>query len=498
MPVARRIASTAKRGACSPKSRTITISTIIFFSVSAIAAEGTSSRHHHVLQSISALPKVKHHVRHRQRPMTPTLNLLRGGGKNEVANKSRTSIPAQEASQPSLVPLLTSTLLLMISLSIVSLSPTPILIDQFGPSRATHILSTIAAVAAASEIILSPILGALLDSMGRKPALLASISSVAIMHAIVSTDSSALPVCIARYLCYVALPQFFVASQAVSGDVLASTPDKMGSLLGIQSALISGGFIGGVKIAALLGERGPKVAYAASSLLAIVSGMILAFGQRETLNKENRVAFDVQETKRKVIQAPIAAGHLLVGRGRKIGLLALLFSLQSMPAFIGDVFQVFCRDVWNLGQSAVGDVIAVFGLAGIVASVVGSVLVRKMGVQNFTSLAILSSSFFPLASMHSYKASLFALGLGFLGSCQTIGVVAELTAQVSVSGARQGEIAGERGALLAVTKIFAPLIYGGLYIVGSSFGFPQLVFAFNIVLTLICFTLSRQDVWRME
>ena len=416
--------------------------------------------------------------------------MLRGG---EVG-KSRTSPSEQQ--QPSLVPLLTSTLLLMVSLSVVSLSPTPILIDQFGPSRATHILSTIAAVAAASEIILSPILGALLDSMGRKPALLASISSVAIMHAIVSTNTDAVPVCIARYLCYVALPQFFVASQAVAGDVLAQTPDKMGSLLGIQSALISGGFIGGVKIAAMLGERGPKVAYGTSSLLAVVSGMILAIGQRETLDKEHKVAFDVEETKRKVIQAPIAAGHLLIGRGRKIGFLALLFSLQSMPTFIGDIFQVFCRDVWKLGQNAVGDVIAVFGLSGIIASVIGSVLVKKMGVQNFTSIAILSSTFFPLAAMHSYKASLFALALGFLGSCQTIGVVAELSAQVSKSGARQGEIAGERGALLAITKMVAPLLYGGLYIVGSSLGFPQLVFAFNVGLALICFALSRQDLWQ--
>ena len=422
---------------------------------------------------------------------TSALEVLRGG---EVG-KSLTS-PSAQQQQPSLVPLLTSTGLLMVSLSIVSLSPTPILIDQFGPSRATHILSTIAAVAAASEIILSPILGALLDSMGRKPALLASISSVAIMHAIVSTNTDAVPVCIARYLCYVALPQFFVASQAVAGDVLAQTPDKMGSLLGIQSALISGGFIGGVKIAAMLGERGPKVAYGASSVVAAVSGMILAIGQRETLDQEHKVAFDVKETKRKVIQAPIAAGNLLVGRGRKIGFLALLLSLQSMPAFIGDIFQVFCRDVWKLGQNAVGDVIAVFGLSGIIASVIGSVLVKNMGVQNFTSIAILSSTFFPLAAIHSYKAALFALALGFLGSCQTIGVVAELTTQVSKSGARQGEIAGERGALLAITKMIAPLLYGGLYIVGSSLGFPQLVFAFNVVLALICFTLSRQDLWQ--
>ena len=495
--------ATAKTGAPRRSRRACLI--ILFSSASIISVEGKSSHYHGVhpraSHIVTAIQRV--HVRHRQRPTMTELNLLRGGSvgrssKTEVTSKSLTaaSASAEQASQPSLVPLLASTLLLMISLSIVSLSPTPILIDQFGPSRATHILSTIAAVAAASEIILSPILGALLDSMGRKPALLASISSVAIMHAVVSTNTNALPVCIARYLCYVALPQFFVASQAVAGDVLASTPDKMGSLLGIQSALISGGFIGGVKIAALLGERGPRVAYGASSILAVASGMILAFGQRETLDETHKVPFDVKETKRKVIQAPVAAGTLLVGRGRKIGLLALLFSLQSMPTFIGDVFQVFCRDVWGLGQSAVGDVIAVFGLSGIIASVVGSILVGKVGVQNFTSIAILSSSFFPIAAIHSYKASLVALALGFLGSCQTIGVVAELTAQVSVSGARQGEIAGERGALLAITKMVAPLMYGGLYIVGSSLGFPQLVFAFNIVLTLICFVLSRQDVWR--
>merc|ERR1719183_1521115 len=74
-----------------------------------------SSPHHGILihQRPPALLSVTH-VRHRPRP---ALELLRGG---EVG-KSPTP-PSAQQQQPSLVPLLTSTGLLMVSLSIVSLS----------------------------------------------------------------------------------------------------------------------------------------------------------------------------------------------------------------------------------------------------------------------------------------------------------------------------------------------------------------------------------------
>mmetsp|Transcript_8105 Transcript_8105/g.17536 ORF Transcript_8105/g.17536 Transcript_8105/m.17536 type:complete len:479 (+) Transcript_8105:144-1580(+) len=418
---------------------------------------------------------------------------IRGGGGQRDNNVANAATPQPERN---LTPLLASTLLLMISLSVVSLSPTPILIAQYGSSRATKILATIAALAAASEIILSPILGAALDSMGRKPALTGSILSVVAVHAaVVVFRCGAIPICIGRYLSYVSLPQFFVASQAVAGDIMGSMPDKLGSFLGIQSALISAGFIGGITIAGRLSERGPEIAYGASALLALVSLAILMVGMKETLDDADKVTFDVEETKRKVMEAPVAAGHLLVGRGAKVGALALLLVLQSMPMFMGDVIQVYAREQWGLGQNGIANLISIFGLTGIVSSLVGSVLIKRIGLQNFTGLAILSALLFPLAAMVSYKASLIAVIVGFLGSAQTIGVVAELTAQVSAMGARQGEMSGERASLLALTKVICPLVYGGLYVLGSRIGTPQLIFAFNAVLALLSFILSRRDLW---
>jgi len=409
---------------------------------------------------------------------------------------SSISIGGGELPGYSLKPLLASTFLLMTAISIVSLSPTPILFDAYGPDRATSILSTLAALAAACEVVLSPILGATLDSVGRKPALIASIITVAFANFAASVDPSALPVALARFFGYVAIPQFFVASQAVAGDLFASAPEKMGAFLGLQGALISAGFIGGIMAAGKLTEwKGVKAVYGLSSVLALVAGVGVTLGMGETLRREERTPFDLAKTRSKVLRAPASAAKLLVSRGPTVRILALLLVLMSMPIFMGDVIQVYARKEWGLEPSGLAPLIAVFGVTNIVSMLAGSALIQKMGVKHFTGLAILCGVIFPLSATLSYKAALIGAVAGFMGSAQSLGVKAALTAKVTDLGVKQGEFAGEKASLLAMVKIVCPLLYGGLYVLGSKAGFPQVLFLFNVLLAVLAMVLSQRDVW---
>merc|ERR1711920_282410 len=101
-----------------------------------------------------------------------------------------------------------------------------------------------------------------------------------------------------------------------------------------------------------------------------------------------------------------------------------------------------------------------------------------------TAIAILSSVCFPLGSCVSFQAGLIGMMVGFLSSSQSLGVQAELVVQAGKfdddgAAANQGELAGERASLMALTKVVGPLMYGGIFYVGSKVKMPQLMFVFD-------------------
>lgn len=391
-----------------------------------------------------------------------------------------------------LTPLLVSNFLALLSFMTAALSPAPILINRFGSQKSTSILSSISSLAAVIEICASPVLGAILDSWGRKPAIILSISSIAIINGIVSRNTSPMAVSIGKFLVTICLPQYFVAGSAITADLLASSPQQMGTFIGIQMALIQIGLIIGITIAGKL-SGSPQLAYTLSSAFALLSLFVIAVGQRETLDSGDRVSFDISTAGRKILQAPASAARLVAGRrGGKVRLLAFLLVLQTLPQQRGDVFQVYARDVWGLEADSFAAFIKLWGGTGLLSSILGSALIGKFGIKRFTTLAILSSLCFPLGACISYRAGLMGMVIGFLSASQSIGVQAELVVQAGkFDGANQGELAGERASLLALTKVVGPLIYGGIFFAGSTVRIPQLMFAFDCALAFIALQISR-------
>mmetsp|Transcript_26109 Transcript_26109/g.38625 ORF Transcript_26109/g.38625 Transcript_26109/m.38625 type:complete len:516 (+) Transcript_26109:141-1688(+) len=396
----------------------------------------------------------------------------------------------------SLTPLLISNFLALLSVMTTALSPTPILIDRFGSQKATSILSSLSSLAAVIEICVSPVLGAILDSWGRKPAMILSIASISIINGIVSRNASPVAVSIAKLLVTISLPQFFVAGSAITADLLASSPQKMGSFMGIQMVLMQIGFIVGISIAGKI-SGSPQLAYTLSSAFALLSLFVITFGQQETLASTARVPFDTSTAVRKILQAPASAARLVAGRrGGKVRLLAFLLVLQTLPQQRGDIFQVYARDVWGLEADSFAAFVKLVGGAGLLSSLLSSILIGKMGIKNFTTISILSSLCFPLGSCISFRTGLIGVLIGFLASSQSLGVQAELVVQAGkYDGANQGELAGERASLLALTRVVGPLIYGGIFFAGSKVRIPQLMFAFDCALAIIALRISSYILW---
>lgn len=395
--------------------------------------------------------------------------------------------------EPSLAVLQSSSFLLVLSTALVAFSPAPALIAKIGTERATSTLSALSASAALTEIILSPALGSILDFVGRKPALVCTLSAIAMANGVVSINPSVMAICTAKFIGMLSISLFFIASQSMMSDVAASSPELMSSALGVQFALIGAGFFVGAITAGWLSEFGLSVSYGTSTIVATLTAILVGLGMRETLLPSKRVPFKAQATRKLLLQSPLSCTKILFRHSKQVRILAILLMFQSLPGFMGDVFQILAKAEWNLTTKDFTSFVAMFGIINIVANIVGSRMVRKLGIKYFTAMATLSSLLAPIgASFFSFRGLIVGSIMGFLGAAQGLGVTAALVSEAANLDAPQGELAGERSSFIALFKVIGPIWYSMLYVQGKKhFGLSTLPFLFNICLAVGAFSISQ-------
>ena len=74
----------------------------------------------------------------------------------------------------------------VLSVAVVALAPASCLVKTLGATKATALLSTVASLSALAEILLAPLVGALSDSIGRKPVLLLTLAVTLLANALVA------------------------------------------------------------------------------------------------------------------------------------------------------------------------------------------------------------------------------------------------------------------------------------------------------------------------
>lgn len=397
--------------------------------------------------------------------------------------------------QPPLAVLRTTSFLLMMSLALVMFSPASALMQQLGVDRATSLLSKLTAGAALVEVTLSPVLGSLIDSIGRKPVMTTSLVLLCLFNAIAAFHSSSIvAICLAKFVGLLGMSWFFISNQAVIGDVAAADPSKLSSVMGLQMALVGAGFFVGALAAGRLAEFGGlSLSYGSSAIVGSLVVALVALCMPETLAPSKRVPFHVPAARKMIKEAPLSCTRLLFKHGRQVQTLAIMLIFQALPMFMGDVMQVFAKQEWKLSTKEYSRFIALWSVNGIVANTAGSFLAQKLGIKRFMGLATLSSSFAPIgACLFGFRGAVMGSVLGFLGAAQSMGINSALVAQGKESGVPQGELAGERASLVAMLKVIGPLLYSGLYVEGrGKLGIPQLPFVFNICLAASAFVVSQ-------
>lgn len=405
------------------------------------------------------------------------------------------SISAAAAPKQPLTVLRLTSFILMLSLALVMFSPASALIAQLDADRATSLLSMITAGAALVEITLSPVLGSVIDSVGRKPVMMTAISLLCLVNIIAATNStSTVAICLAKFVGLLGMSWFFISNQAIISDIAASDPERLSATMGVQMALVGAGFFVGALAAGRLAEYGGlSLSYGTSAIVGAMAAFLVTFGMPETLPPAKRVPFHAPAARKMILQSPLSCIRLLFQHGRQVQTLAILLIFQTVPMFMGDLLQVFARQEWDLSTKEYSSFIALWSVTGICANTIGSFLVRTLGIKRFMGIATLSSMCAPIgATFFGFRGTVLGSIMGFLGAAQSMGINAALVSQARESGVPQGELAGERASLVAMLKVIGPILYSTLYVQGrGKLGLKQLPFVFNICLAASAFVVSQ-------
>lgn len=394
------------------------------------------------------------------------------------------------------------TFLQVIAAATVAFTPTSQITTLLGPDRATPLLSKISSSSSFVQIMFAPVIGKGMDQIGRKPVMMMSVGVVLLVNLSVVVNPSLFRICASKFLGVLFREFFIISAQAMLSDLVLTSTNKgsdditasLGAAMGRQVIFVSSAFFIGCIIAGKLSAYRIEVAYIASLGLGLLTMLAIIFLMKETM-PENASFISADPLKSNnyklilsnILKAPLSCLRLLFNYGLNVRILSILLLMQSFPQNAGDFFQILCETVWNISTKDFTFFIALFGVLSIVANTLGSILIQKMGLRSFTTLAILSSACSPIgAILFGFQGVLGGSIVGILGAAQSLGVGALLVSEGVKNGASIGKLAGERSGLMAILKVVGPIFYGLLFTEGKKlFGMTYLPFFFNVGLTFV-------------
>ena len=238
------------------------------------------------------------------------------------------------ASESSIRALQATAFVFVLSISLTTLAPAPFMVKALGERPGINLLVALATSSAVAEIGLSPLVGGLADSAGRKAVLLCTIGCQLISSLLVAIRPTVPFVAASKFVSSAVVGIFFLAGGAITADSYRTDPKKLAAVSGILFALVNLGFGVGVSIsgapfmpASLQGK------YMVSVAMAVVALIAAALGVDESLPAASRVPFKAKSFN------PFSFMRLL-NASRKMRNLVVLAALATAPIFMGDVLQV--------------------------------------------------------------------------------------------------------------------------------------------------------------
>lgn len=337
--------------------------------------------------------------------------------------------------------------------------------------RAAQYLAGMTTGASLVEFILTPMLGRLSDTVGRRPFLIAApaICTAARLVTFWGASNGSLSAVLAanwidRCTSGSAFPLYMTVSGAQRSDVvlgndLAKVNATVTGCAGLAVALAP--FAGGMIMQA---TGHPKYAAAASSCVSALHLYYVVRNVRETLEVEKRSPLPTAAACN-----PFNFLRFFRG-GKRMRLLSLSALLQAMPSEMHDTRMVMLKSKLGFTTKDISLYMLGVGASVIVSGMIAKGTLSSLGQRGHTHLgsaAAIGSLMSWAVARNSYGVAT-AVGLDAIGSQRAIGIGAMLTGLGISKGMGRGDIAGSLANMNTLTKVLGPLMYARAFARGGQ------------------------------
>ncbi len=318
-------------------------------------------------------------------------------------------------------------------------------------------ITAIFAVFALCAFVSSPLLGALSDQYGRRPALLVSIASTALGWFIFAGAPSVLFLYIGRVVDGLAAGNLSVAQSALV-DIAKDDTERTANL-GLIGAIFGIGFIIGPFIGGALGYISHALPFWFVGFLAMTNFILAYFFFPETFPLEHR------PHKQKFSWNPFVP----IVRALKDNILRpnyiafFLFGLAIAGA--QSVFSLYLGSVYGYQEFATG---IIFMMMGVVIALNQMFFMRAFWLKKFPEpalelimLVVFALGYIALSIPHFIFLGIGLLGITFGQSVLRVVMNGQLVAKASPD--RRGEVLGISASIIALSMGIAPFGAGALF-----------------------------------
>ena len=107
------------------------------------------------------------------------------------------------------------------------------MMEKMGTERGMNLLAALSTSSAAAEIGLSPLIGGLADSLGRKPVLIGTLCSAVLANAAVALSPSVGIIAVSKFVSACVVGVFFLGAGAILADNYRTEPKRLAAASGI-------------------------------------------------------------------------------------------------------------------------------------------------------------------------------------------------------------------------------------------------------------------------
>ncbi|MFJ8516642.1 MFS transporter [Lysinibacillus xylanilyticus] len=328
---------------------------------------------------------------------------------------------------------------------------------------------------AITQLIVSPIAGKMVDSIGRKTMIVAGLFIFGFSELLFGLGRTVEILFISRMLGGVSAAFIMPAVTAYIADI--TTLSQRSKALGYMSAAISTGFIIGPGIGGFLAEFGTRIPFYAAGIL----GFLAAILSIVLLKEPTRTSEDAES-------APS-----ILGSAKRIFSplylipFVLIFVLSFGLAAFESLFSLFVDHKFAFTPSDIAIIITGSGVVGAVAQIVlFDWLTKKMGEINLIRYSLILSAVltFAMTIVSHYFAILFVTFFIFVGFDLIRPAVTSYLSKIA--GNEQGFVGGMNSMFTSLGNIFGPILGGILFDINLNYPyyFATIVLAIGVILAL--------------